>query len=206
MTSAAHITGILLAAGSSSRFGGDKLLHPMKDGLPMVLVTARHLRQACEPAVAVVRPGSDRLAALLEGAGCEVVASPETIGGMGHSLAAGVCAAPRAEGWVVALADMPFIAASTYQCIAEALRSGSSIAAPCHKGHRGHPVGFASHWFERLSRLEGDEGARAILAAFPGDIRLCEVEDEGIWRDVNRRADLEPGQVVETLLTARRLV
>jgi molybdenum cofactor cytidylyltransferase len=194
MTSAAHITGILLAAGTSSRFGSDKLLHPMKDGLPMVLVTARHLRAVCEQAVAVVRPGSDRLASLLADAGCEVVVNPEAGRGMGQSLAVGVRTAPRAQGWVVALADMPFIAVSTYRRVADALRGGSSIAAPCHNGHRGHPVGFARHWFEHLSRLEGDEGARAILAAFPGDLRLCEVEDEGILRDVDRRADLEPAR------------
>jgi len=185
-----HIVGILLAAGSGSRFGSDKLLHPLADGTPLALAAARRLRPACDRVLVVVRPGSDALAGLLAAEGFERVVSPASIRGMGHSLAAGVSAAADAGGWIIALADMPFIAPASYDCVATALRGGGSIVIPEYHGRRGHPVGFAGQWGEPLARLTGDEGARRIVAACPEAVMRCEVDDPGIVRDVDHMADL----------------
>ncbi|HEY3433685.1 MAG TPA: nucleotidyltransferase family protein [Rhodocyclaceae bacterium] len=184
------IVGILLAGGSSSRFGSDKLLHPLKDGTPLALASARRLQEACERVLIVLRPGKDALAQQLIAEGFEVITTAASLHGMGHSLAAGVSASAEAPGWIIALADMPFIAASTHRRIAAALETGGSIAAPTFEGHRGHPVGFARHWYEKLSALTGDEGARSLLAAAPHAIVHCEVEDRGILRDVDTPEDL----------------
>ncbi len=185
------LVGILLAAGSSSRFGSDKLLHPLADGTPLALAAARRLRPACDRVIAVLRPGSDALADLLAAEGFEVVVSTASLHGMGHSLAAGVGATQDAGGWIIALADMPFIAPASYDCVAAALRAGSSIVVPVYRGRRGHPVGFARQWAEPLARLTGDEGARRIVAAFPDAVIHCEVDDPGIVRDVDQAADLK---------------
>ena len=190
MAPSGPIVGILLAAGSGSRFGSDKLLHPLADATPMALVAARRLRPACDRVMAVVRPGSDRLADLLAAEGFALVVSAASLNGMGHSLAAGVRAAADAGGWIVALADMPYIAPASYGHVATALRAGSSIVVPEYRGRRGHPVGFAKQWGERLSALAGDEGARRIVTAFPEAIVRCEVDDPGIVRDVDQVADL----------------
>ncbi len=190
MSRAGPIVGILLAAGSGSRFGGDKLLHPLADSTPLGLAAARRLAPACDRALAVVRPGSDALAERLTAEGYEVVVSAAAVHGMGHSLAAGVRASPGAAGWIVALADMPFVAPASCIRVAAGLRAGGSIVVPEYLGRRGHPVGFARQWGERLSALTGDEGARRILAAFPDAIVHCEVGDPGILRDVDRVRDL----------------
>ena len=61
---------------------------------------------------------------------------------MGHTLAAGVAAAPDAAGWLIALADMPYIDPATYQAVIEALQTGASVAQPTYNdgerraGHR----------------------------------------------------------------------
>jgi molybdenum cofactor cytidylyltransferase len=107
-----EIVGILLAAGRGTRFGSDKRLYPLSDGTPMAVAAARNLRPACDRLIAVLRPGSETLAGLLAAEGCETVVCAEADSGMGHTLAAGVRASPEALGWVVALADMPFIAPS----------------------------------------------------------------------------------------------
>jgi molybdenum cofactor cytidylyltransferase len=186
----ALIVGILLAAGSGRRFGGDKLMHPVAGGAPMALVAARRLQQACEHTVAVVRPGSEALQSVLASEGIEVVVCPQADAGMGNSLAAGVRASPDASGWLVALADMPFIAPTSYLCIANALRNGASIAAPACDGKRGHPVAFSAQWYEELIALEGDAGARSILASARHHIVMCPLKDKGILRDVDTREDL----------------
>jgi molybdenum cofactor cytidylyltransferase len=187
---AGPLVGILLAAGSGSRFGSDKRLHPLVDGTAMAVASARNLRAVCDRVVVVVSPGSEALVSLLAEEGIEALVGEASALGMGHSLAAGVRATPQAAAWLVALADMPFIAASTYERVVVAMRDGASIAAPIFHGRRGHPVGFARAWYEQLAELKGDEGARIILIAAKDAMVHCEVEDENILRDIDTPADL----------------
>lgn len=185
-----EIVGVLLAAGAGKRFGGDKLLYRLPDGTPMAVAAAAHLKPACERVVAVVRPGHGELAALLAAAGCKIVLCPEAEDGMGHSLAAGVRATAGASGWIVALADMPFIACASHQAVASGLRAGASLAASQYQGRRGHPVGFSSVWFAQLAALTGDQGARSILEQHRTELVVCPVDDPGVLRDIDRPADM----------------
>jgi len=188
-----EIVGILLAAGRGTRFGSDKRLHPLADGTPMAVAAARNLRPACDRLIAVLRPGSETLAGLLAAEGCETVVCAEADSGMGHTLAAGVRSSPEALGWVVALADMPFIASSSHQAVAASLRAGASLAASAFEGRRGHPVGFASKWFEQLASLSGDQGGKPILQAHRQELVLCPVGDPGVLRDIDRVEDVIVG-------------
>lgn len=185
-----RIVGILLAAGTGTRFGGDKLLHRLADGRPLAVAAAQSLRAACPQVLAVVRPEHAALARKLAAAGCQIVPSPQADHGMGHSLAAGVQAAADADGWLVALADMPFIATDSHQAVLAALHAGASLAAPDYAGRRGHPVGFAPEWFGDLTALSGDQGAKAILEKHRQHVMLCPVDDPGVIRDIDRPADL----------------
>jgi len=192
---AAKIRGILLAAGSSKRFGSNKLLQALpagapEAGTPIGLAAAKHLLDALPESIAVVRPRAQKLGKLLRDAGCNTVVCKNAGEGMGTSLAAGVRAAAEADGWVVALADMPFLRPETIRVIAKALSEGAAIAAPSYRGQRGHPVGFARRFFEELSALEGDSGARALLSQHPDRVTVCEVEDPGVLRDIDKPSDL----------------
>ncbi|MFP5404428.1 MAG: NTP transferase domain-containing protein [Gammaproteobacteria bacterium] len=100
--SSGEIVGLLLAAGKGRRFGSDKLMHPLADGLPMALVAAANLRPACDRVVVVLRAADHPLAGRLVDAGCEIVVCPEADGGMGHDPAVGARATADAAGWVVA--------------------------------------------------------------------------------------------------------
>lgn len=183
-------TGILLAAGAARRFGGDKLLVPLADGTPIGVASCRALGATLGRVFAVVRPGDDALAALLAESGAHVVHCPRADEGMGVSLACGVAASADAGGWIVALADMPWISHATIGAVAEAIASGASLAAPFYRGERGHPVGFAAGHREALLALSGDEGARGLLAhAGPALVRI-DVDDPGVLRDVDVPRDL----------------
>lgn len=140
--------------------------------------------------LAALRPGDETLAALLGAAGCEIVVCPEADQGMGHSLAAGVRATAEASGWIVALADMPFIAPASHRVVAACLRAGASLAATEYQGRRGHPVGFSAEWLPQLAAMTGDQGGRAILEAHRERLSLCRVDDPGVVRDIDRREDL----------------
>ena len=185
-----QVVGILLAAGSSRRFGGDKLLHRLHDGRSLAVAAADSLRPACDRLVAVLRPDAHELAERLAVAGCETVFCADADRGMGNSLACAIRATPDAAGWLVALADMPYIATRSHQQVVAALRRGASIAATEYGGRRGHPVGFSSRWFAALAALTGDQGARAILQANDELITRCAVDDQGVLRDIDTRSDL----------------
>lgn len=190
--SAVRVDGILLAAGAGSRFGGGKLLHPL-NGVPIGVHSARNLIAAGLSVLAVVRPGSETLADLLEGAGCTVTVCPDAADGMGVSLAHAIATynTSGTAGWVVALADMPRIQPDSIKRVADAVKEGALIAAPAFRGERGHPVGFGTRLRRELLSLSGDEGARAVLLRHRADLRLIECDDPGVVFDVDRPADLQ---------------
>lgn len=187
---AAAPAGILLGAGSARRFGGAKLLATLADGTPVGVAACRALIAALPRTVAVVRPGDDVLAAAFAREGATVVHCPRAGEGMGASLACGVAATRDASGWIVALADMPWIAPSTIRRVAGAIASGASIAAPFHRGERGHPVGFSAAHRDALAALGGDEGAKQLIAAHRAALVRLDVDDPGALRDIDVPTDL----------------
>ncbi|MFM0339359.1 nucleotidyltransferase family protein [Paraburkholderia fungorum] len=192
MAYASLATGVLLAAGLGSRFDADglhnKLLARMPDGTPVAHEAAHRLLRVVSRVVAVVRPGSDALARLLNDVGCEVIFAAGAERGMGASLAAGIEVSEDAEGWIVALADMPRIANSTIEAVARSLDGGASLVAPFYLGQRGHPVGFGIEHRDALMTLDGDTGARALLMS--QHVMRLDVDDAGILRDVDTPEDL----------------
>lgn len=187
----AEVVGILLAAGFSRRYGGDKLVQRLPDGRFVALASAQNLVQALPRSIAVLRPGFPDLEAALRAAGLAVTVFADAARGMGASLAHGVHAAGPAGGYVVALADMPFIAPSSITAVADALRAGTPIVAPRHAGERGHPVGFAGRYFDELVATTGDEGARHLVKR--DGLAFVDVADPGVVQDIDTPADLPRG-------------
>ena len=184
------IQAILLAAGNSSRFGSNKLLHPLPDGTPLAGAAARNLQAAVPHVLAIVRPEDHLLAKLFAAEGVDVLPCPTAVEGMGASLACGIRATDSAQGWIVALADMPFIQTATIAAIRQALEAGAQLAAPVFNGQRGHPVGFGRHFLPALASLTGDQGARDIVAAHWANSELIACHDPGILADIDHADDL----------------
>jgi molybdenum cofactor cytidylyltransferase len=185
------IRGLLLCGGASVRFGRNKLLERVGvHSEPMAVACARPLVGAVQRVLAVTRTGEREVRALLERAGCEVLETDRSRDGLGASLAAGIDATADASGWIVTLADMPFIRQETVAAVRAALEAGAVIAAPAYEGVRGHPVGFGAQLRAELAALAGDAGARSLIEAHPELLRFVPVEDPGILRDIDRPEDL----------------
>jgi molybdenum cofactor cytidylyltransferase len=185
-----QVVGILLAAGRGTRFGGPKLMARLADGTLLGVAAARRLLAAVPEAVAVVHPDDRELGRHFVAEGLRVLECPDAERGMGVSLAAGVAATATAQGWVIALADMPYIRVSTIERVARALEEGAALAAPCYRGERGHPVGLGREFGAALQALAGDHGARELLAQHAARLTRLEVEDPGILLDIDTPADL----------------
>ena len=184
------IVGILLAAGAGRRFGADKLIHSLPNGDAVAVRACRNLLAGTDNVLAVVRPGSEKLTALLQAEGAEVRVCADAEQGMSASLVFGVRARPEAAGWLIALADMPWIAPATIRKVADTLRSGMTIAAPCWQGRRGHPVGFSRILAPDLAALSGDEGAKTVIQAYLEHLHLVDCDDPGVLQDIDKPEDL----------------
>lgn len=186
------LTGILLAAGRGRRFdpagARNKLLQQLPGGDQVVAASARLLLSCVPRVVAVVPPDDGGVAEILRALGCEITVCPDADTGMGASLVHAVRHSLPAEGWLVALGDMPWVAASTLAALAAAVDAGAGIAVPVHEGRRGNPVAFAACHRDALLALGGDQGARRLLQAHP--VQEVPVDDPGILRDIDTPADL----------------
>lgn len=184
------ITGILLAAGRSTRFGANKLLHPLSDGIPVLVAALRSLREGVDDVLVVVRPEDAEVIALLKRERAHVIPCATAGRGMGASLACGVRASGSADGWLVALADMPHIPPALVGQLKGRLENGAAIVAPVCHGRRGHPVGFGREFLVPLSQLDGDAGARFLLEAHLDRLECIATTDSGVLRDIDTPADL----------------
>ncbi|HET7363751.1 MAG TPA: nucleotidyltransferase family protein [Burkholderiales bacterium] len=185
-----NIVGLLLAAGSATRFGSDKLRHALPHGVPIAVQAARHLRAELPRVLVVVR--SRDAEPVFRAEGCQTVVCENAQEGMGASLACAARAAGKADAYIVALADMPFVRPTTIAAVREALERGALLAAPYFRARRGHPVGIAGRYYEELIALGGDEGARHLLSSNEAGLVKIPVGDPGVVRDIDRPDDLAP--------------
>jgi molybdenum cofactor cytidylyltransferase len=149
------------------------------------------MRSVVPKAFAVVKPGAERLAEALSEY-CEIVVCDNAADGMGASLACAARAAGKADGYLIALADMPFVRASSIAAVRDAIASGAPLAAPYFRARRGHPVGISGDFFEQLLATKGDEGARQLLSANESRLVKIPVGDPGVIRDIDTPEDLSP--------------
>ncbi len=179
--------GILLAAGQGRRFGGNKLLHPVTDNMPMLLASAKTLASALPETVAVISQELEPHSKQLEQLGMRVVINTQAERGIGSSIACGVEASENATGWVIALADMPYIKAETIAQLVNKLTDGAHIVAPLFGQQRGHPVGFSQQYKDELLALNEDVGARHIIANHRSQLELVVTDDEGVITDIDKQ-------------------
>jgi molybdenum cofactor cytidylyltransferase len=186
----ARVAGVLLAAGTSTRFGDRNKLLATRGGDPLVRRAARTLVAApVDPVVVVVGHEADRVAAALDGLGVELVHNDDYGTGQASSVRTGVAAvADRADAVVVALGDMPAVSPTTVETLVDAYAAGVGDAlATAYEGRRGNPVLFDRRFFDALADVTGDVGGRGLLLEHG---TLIETADPGVRRDVDEPADL----------------
>jgi molybdenum cofactor cytidylyltransferase len=187
------IAAVVLAAGTSSRMGRQKLLLPMAEGRSLVrLSVERVLAAGLDDVVVVLGRDADAVGAALAGLPVRTVVNPRYAEGQSTSLRAGLDALrPSAEAVVVALGDQPLSDPALIGRLVAAFReSGRPIAAPRYRDGRGNPVLFGAGLLDELRAVTGDTGGRGVVARDPG--RVVEVPVDGpMPPDVDTWADYE---------------
>ncbi|MDS0477819.1 nucleotidyltransferase family protein [Natrinema sp. 1APR25-10V2] len=189
------VAGIVLAAGTSSRFGAENKLLTTVEGEPIVRHAAQTLVESVvDPVVVVLGHEAERVRDALAGLPVETVVNEDYDDGQASSLRTGIEAVQRRndepEATVVALGDMPFVSPETVDAlvVAYAADAGDAIAAAL-EGVRGYPVLFDERFFEPLTAVDGDVGGREILLESDASV-LVDVDDSGVRRDVDVPSDV----------------
>lgn len=185
MTAPEPVLAAVLAAGASTRFGGDKLLTPWR-GKPLGAHIAETIAGIGLLRLAVCPAGNGNRAALFAAQGFTVIDNPDPGRGMGSSLALAArhAATLNAGALLVCLADMPAVAADHLRALL-ALATEDGIVATAAAGIRTPPVIFGRRHFPALTTLTGDHGAKALLQ----DAAIV-TADPAMVRDIDRRDDL----------------
>ena len=169
-----RIGAVILAAGRSSRFrasGGSEAtkLVANLDGKPVVRrVAEAALASNARPVVVVTGHARSSVEAAVAGLELELSLNANFASGLASSLAVGIAAMPRDVACaLVLLADMPCIESRLIDALIDAYlkRKDARAAVPVYEGRRGNPVLLGRGLFDAAMRLEGDEGARRLVAA-----------------------------------------
>jgi molybdenum cofactor cytidylyltransferase len=184
---APRITAIVLAAGTSSRMGSNKLLADFR-GEPMIRSVLRNVRaSAVDDVIVVAGHDKGKMMSVLAGDDARIVFNPDFEKGIASSIRRGVAAAERADAVVVCLGDMPLVKPQTIDRLMAAFNPTEhrTIIVPTHKGQFGNPVLWGREHFPKLMALEGDRGARALIAELKSEAVEIAVDDPAILADAD---------------------
>ncbi len=189
------VWGILLAAGTSSRFGeANKLLAEIDDVALVRRVAESMAASRLANIVAVRGFQGARVATALTGLDLEIADNPEFETGMASSIARGIArVGSEAPGAMIVLGDMPGVGAQLIDRLLDAFEhaQGERITFPVDaSGRQGNPVIWPRAFFADLQALSGDRGAKALIGANRGATLGVSVEDEAAFRDIDEPSDL----------------
>ena len=199
---AQRIAAVILAAGRSTRMGGPNKLLAEIGGRPLVRIAAEQaLASRARPVIVVTGHQRDKVEAALEGLDVQRVHNPSFAEGLSTSVKAGLAAVPDdVDGAIVCLGDMPQVSAPLIDKLIAVFdpERGALVVVPTIDGKRGNPVVWARRFFHELMALDGDIGARHLIARYPEAVSEVPLTDIAALVDVDTpealvrvRAELE---------------
>jgi molybdenum cofactor cytidylyltransferase len=184
-----RLAAIVLAAGRSTRMGGPNKLLAEINGRPLVRIAAEEaLASQARPVIVVTGHQRERVAAALKGLDIKLAHNPDFADGLSTSLKAGIAAVPGdADGAIVALGDMPQVDAKLIDRLLGAFdpEKGAFVVVPTFDGKRGNPVVWSRRFFSELAVLDGDVGARNLIASYPEAVTEVPVAGKAAFVDVD---------------------
>jgi len=200
-----HIACIVLAAGRSTRMGAENKLLAELGGRPLVRHAAEAaLASAGRPVIVVTGHQGAEVAAALAGLDLTLVANPDYAAGLSSSLKAGVRALPAdCDGVVILLGDMPRITGADLDRLIGTFAPGA-IVVPTHDGTRGNPVLWPAICFPELLQLEGDAGAKRLIALHADLVREIDLGTDAIFSDIDTPDALEQARRAQRSVLPRR--
>ena len=194
-----NVAAVILAAGRSTRMGGPNKLLAELNGKPLVRIVAEQaLASKAQGVVVVTGHQADQVERALQGLNVTFVRNPDFAEGLASSVKSGIAAVPQsADGAVICLGDMPLISAHLIDRLIETFAPdrGNLIAVPVSDGRRGNPVLWSRRFFNELMTLDGDIGARHLIAKHSEAVAEVPVEGLEAFLDIDTPQALEAARL-----------
>ena len=189
---APKIAAVVLAGGTSSRMGANKLTAEWQ-GTPIIRRTVEAALASHATGVHVVTGhDADAVRADLAGLDCTIVHNPNYSEGLSTSLRAGLKTVPGYDGAIVLLGDMPEIAPALIDRMVAAFSpdDGRAIVVATRGGKRGNPVLWARRFFADMEQITGDTGAKHLIGENEDVVAEVEAETDAVLTDIDTPEEL----------------
>ena len=183
-----NMTLILLAAGDSIRFNGNKLLYEI-NGKPMyryIIEAIEHLPDGLFSRKLIVTQYDDIMERMKD-SGYEIIANRDSRLGISHSIHLALKELEADDtDFLFAVCDQPYLQSSTIEALVRGFwESRKGLACLCFRGELGNPAIFSSRYRKKLMELTGDRGGKKIIAAHMSDVFLLEAEHPRELKDID---------------------
>jgi molybdenum cofactor cytidylyltransferase len=188
------ISGIILAAGLSTRIGEPKQLLPFERSTIIETVIDNLLGSKLEEVVVVVGHEAGKIKACIQHKPVKIVYNPDYRSGMLTSAQCGVRAiSDSADAFALTLVDQPFITSNLIDLVVDAhTQTDRGITIPSYDNRRGHPVIFDCRYAADILALEPENGGvRSLFRKYAHDIYYVVVDTDRVLRDIDYRKDYE---------------
>lgn len=189
---AGPVAGVVLAAGSSTRMGLNKLLVRV-DGEALVARAARRAAVAgLDPVIVVLGHEAEKVGRELEGTGCRTVWNAEHASGQATSFRVGIAAVPETSpAAVVILADMPHVTPEMIAALVDRYReTGAALVVSEYGSVHAPPTLYARPLFSEIAGMSGDQCGRRVVRRHRGEAEAVAWPEERL-ADLDEPADLE---------------
>lgn len=190
-TSAAFISGILLAAGLSTRMGEPKQLLPFGKSTIVETVADNMLGAKFDEVIVVVGHRAEAIQTQLGTRPIKTVFNPDYRDGMLTSAQTGIRTLEASDAFALMLVDQPFITSALINQVFDAYQqTEKGIALPSYNYKRGHPVIFDQKYASDILALTPvSDGVRTLFKKYSDDIHYVTVDTDAVLRDIDDRED-----------------
>ncbi len=194
-----NVAAIVLAAGRSTRMGGPNKLLAELGGRPLVRrVAEQALASRAAPVIVVTGHQAEKVRAALAGLDVTFVHNPAFAEGLASSVKTGIAQVPAAaDGAIVCLGDMPLVDQALIDRMIDSFAPdrGALIVVPVSEGRRGNPVLWSRRFFAELMALEGDIGARNLIARNAEAVADVPVDGHAAFLDIDTPEALDAARL-----------
>ena len=185
---------IILAAGSSSRFGNTKQLAYFKGKTLLKHTTEEAAEAGAQPVLVVTGANADEISNEIKNEKVEIVFNKDWEQGMASGIVMGLRTAiilnKDVEKVIITVCDQPFVSSSLFQQLFQRQNeSGKHIVASAYANTIGTPALFTIKYFDALMGLTGDHGAKGMLKKYSDDLVTVDFPDGYI--DIDTQQDYE---------------
>ena len=188
------ISGIILAAGLSTRMGEPKQLLPFRGSTIIETVIDNLLGSKLNEVIVVIGHEAYKIQAQIQHKPVKVVFNPDYQEGMLTSAQHGVGSiSASADAFAMTLVDLPLITPDLVDMVIDAyVQSDGGIAVPSYNYRRGHPVIFDRDYADKILGLEENSGGvRSLYKKYADDIHYVAVDTDRVLTDIDYREDYE---------------